>query len=546
MKIKSLLVGMLASAAFVACTNNDELEVINGNESAEKAYLAINLNYASTGSRAETEGTSTIPNFQVGSADENAVNNVSFFFFDADGNAYAVNGTSNRLDKGYEAEENGTGDVNVEETSKPILLIEKSKNVPPQKIVAVLNCPIEDTTISLSTLQGKVGAYNTITIKDGDKAGTYFVMSNSVYKNEVTGEAVVATDIPALSISPDADQAKANPVTIYVERVAAKVAVTANYAEDAESFATGVKTSEGTDIYAQITGWEVVNAKTQAPLLKGISTTWTYTWWNDATNFRSYWATNTADEDIIKSLNWNMTNPSHRYYYENTDIENVDNAETTQLEGNQSYLLVKAAFVDAEGESLAGKIAEWYGAKYTVDELKTQFANALATKIYYKTSATEAKSIKPEHITFYQESEEEDEKRYLCYAMLNPETTADNTETEEVDETVEFVKGVDENGDFIEFEEGEIEEILATIRPAKIWEAGGYYYLPIAHNSEVNGLVRNHVYQMNINGITGLGTPVYDPKKLITPEKPTEDESYISAEIKVLSWKVVSNDVILQ
>ena len=39
------------------------------------------------------------------------------------GNAYAVNGTSNRLDKGYEADANGTGDVNVEETSKPILLI---------------------------------------------------------------------------------------------------------------------------------------------------------------------------------------------------------------------------------------------------------------------------------------------------------------------------------------------------------------------------------------------------------------------------------------
>ena len=117
---------------------------------------------------------------------------------------------------------------------------------------------------------------------------------------------------------------------------------------------------------------------------------------------------------------------------------------------------------------------------------------------------------------------------------MNPETT----------ENVEFVKGVNEDG-FIEFEEGEIEEILATIRPAKIWEAGGYYYLPIAHNSDVNGLVRNHVYQMNINGITGLGTPVYDPKKLITPEKPTEDESYISAEIKVLSWKVVNNNVTL-
>ena len=114
-----------------------------------------------------------------------------------------------------------------------------------------------------------------------------------------------------------------------------------------------------------------------------------------------------------------------------------------------------------------------------------------------------------------------------------------------IQKNVEFVKGVDENGEFIALTATEIENILATIRPAKIWEAGGYYYLPIAHNSTVNGLVRNHVYQMNINGITGLGTPVYDPKKLITPEKPTDDESFIAAEIKVLSWKVVNNGVVL-
>ena len=109
-----------------------------------------------------------------------------------------------------------------------------------------------------------------------------------------------------------------------------------------------------------------------------------------------------------------------------------------------------------------------------------------------------------------------------------------------------FVSGVDEDGEFIAMTVEEVNKILAGVRPAKIWEAGGYYYLPIAHNSTVNGLVRNHVYQMNINGINGLGTPVYDPDMLIKPEKPTEDESYISAEIKVLSWKVVVNNTVLQ
>ncbi len=270
--------------------------------------------------------------------------------------------------------------------------------------------------------------------------------------------------------------------------------------------------------------------------MKDIDPAWGFTWnWNDENYFRSYWAVNT-ETAVNRSLYWNdLTNVDSRYYYENTD-QNLDDATTTQLEGNQSYLLVKAQFVDAAGNSLAGKIAEWYGAKYTLDELKTQFANAVATQIYVKTADNKAVSIKPEHITFYQASADAAEKRYLCYAMLDPETT----------KNLEFVKGVDADGNFITFADGEIEGILETIRPAKIWEAGGYYYLPIARNSTVNGLVRNHVYEMNINGITGLGTPVYNPEMLITPEKPTEDESFISAEIKVLSWKVVMNDVVLQ
>lgn len=522
MKIKNLFVGMLAGAAMVACTNEEfDSNVNNGAiQNGEQSYLAVNLSTL----------TRTTPDFEAGSDDENAVGKVAFFFFDAEGAAYNVTGTgSNRLNKDYSKDEVFEGNVNIEEVSTPILVIEKSKQVPPQKIVAVLNCPITDDFISLSNLQAKVGAYN--------KNGDYFVMSNSVYKNEATGEEVVATDIPAQCISPDETTALAHPVTIFVERVAAKVAVSTNYAKGDDSFNTNVSTSNGKAIRAIVEGWEVVNAKTQAPLLKDIDPTWSLTWnWNDAANYRSYWAENTADANIIRKLSWTMENPAYRYYYENTDVENLDNAETNQLEGNQSYLLVKASFVDQDGTELSGDnaVAEWYGAKYTFADLKTQFANAVATQIYYKKDG-KAVSIEPQHITFYQEQPTAAEKRYLCYATLDATTTKD----------LEFVSGV-EGENFIAMTKDEVNAILKAIRPAKIWEAGGYYYLPIAHNATVNGLVRNHVYQMNINGINGLGTPVYDPEMLITPEKPAEDESYISAEIKVLSWKVVVNNTVLQ
>jgi hypothetical protein len=59
-------------------------------------------------------------------------------------------------------------------------------------------------------------------------------------------------------------------------------------------------------------------------------------------------------------------------------------------------------------------------------------------------------------------------------------------------------------------------------------------------------MVRNHVYDIKIDGITGFGTPVYEPDKIITPEKPEEDVALnLSARINILSWHLVSQNVTL-
>ena len=59
----------------------------------------------------------------------------------------------------------------------------------------------------------------------------------------------------------------------------------------------------------------------------------------------------------------------------------------------------------------------------------------------------------------------------------------------------------------------------------------------------LNGVVRNHIYKVNLQGIYGLGTPVIDPGLPIDPERPTlERPSYIQARINVLPWRVVENN----
>ena len=59
------------------------------------------------------------------------------------------------------------------------------------------------------------------------------------------------------------------------------------------------------------------------------------------------------------------------------------------------------------------------------------------------------------------------------------------------------------------------------------------------------GVVRNHVYQIDIESIKGYGSPVYSGDiGFLKPEYPTVDEaSYVSAKINILSWKVVKQGV---
>lgn len=77
-----------------------------------------------------------------------------------------------------------------------------------------------------------------------------------------------------------------------------------------------------------------------------------------------------------------------------------------------------------------------------------------------------------------------------------------------------------------------------------------YYYYCIRHLAKDDpsklaylGVVRNHIYDINIKSITGFGTPVYDPDKNIVPMVPNDDATFLAADLNVLSWRVVSQTV---
>ena len=89
-----------------------------------------------------------------------------------------------------------------------------------------------------------------------------------------------------------------------------------------------------------------------------------------------------------------------------------------------------------------------------------------------------------------------------------------------------------------------------ALRPKKWTDGMCYYFVDIEHfgtdanSKNLKGIIRNHIYELTLNSLGGLGVPVFDPDKIIIPEVPGDDEYfYLAAQIHVLKWKVVSQTV---
>lgn len=509
MKTKYFLLG-LAALGFAACSEPiDDASQINPIGGGTKGYMAIDLKSSDDVVRAADA------TYEDGTADEQAISCAAFFFFDQNGNPFNVNSSGNYVNVAV-ADNGGTNKPNIESMTNPVLVVEKYKGQFPSSVVAVVNY-VATSNQSLSALKG--------TLKGkGHTDGANFIMTNSVYKDGA-GKVVDATPLTIDHFHTTSDKALQNPVTIYVERMTAKVSVVAGN----NAFNTGVKLNDQ-DVYAKICGWDLVSNQTESYFVKTINPSWTdgdlgFTW-NDAPYYRSYWTDKCVDAQVSNAFayaNLKNTDATIEYVGEQVNAANTD----------RTKYIVKAELQKANGDAL--EIAQWYGTNYAGEEnlLKAVVAT-LQNKFMHKNSDT-YNSI--EHT------------QLQCVAGM------DDAESYEV--KFQLATGV-ETSNWFSFDGStytpiDINAELAKLEPAKIWNDGmTYYYADIKHLAKEKGkigeygVVRNHSYKVNIVDVKGWGTPVYDPNQNVEePVKPTDKETYIAAKINVLSWRVVSNNVTL-
>lgn len=557
MKKFRVLSSVLASALMMtvmSCSSSDDLKG-GGADANDKSYLAIRINNVGSvaGSRAAGD-------YSDGTADENHIESVRFYFFNSDGTPYILknNGQStgkNWLEKNSDLNTENKHNPNVSMISNPLLVIEGNTGASPAVMIAVINP---------NSLDGDKLGDGAKTLDDVKRTSIFsqfyatgnknFVMSNSVYvANGVEKCASIVTG----HVATTAEAAKTSPVDVYVERVVAKVQPTidATYAaadgrkwtkiNGQDAMKVGVYGTN--DIYAVVDGWGVADENGKAELVKQVSTTWNdenlgISVWTSSEYHRCFWTSSVA---FAAGTGAEGNAPVNHSYNDFAARKLTDCAYTlpnapTSVNANPyastlTKMVLAAHLVYKDGEDYkAAEICQYRGQEYLhIDDVKTEVANNFAD-YYIKKGDTRTK-LQPSDIEFTPKAT--GIKDYQVVATLR---------TLAGDETLQKKTGTTEEASSYTDVTKDALQTLMNNEPAQIRKDGkAYYFIPIRHlgtdQTKVGyyGIVRNHVYSINIQNMYGFGTPVYDPSKVIDPTIPSNDATYLAARINVLSWRDV-------
>ena len=564
MKRNLLFMSVLASLFLVGCSQK---EIVPGGEDNGKGSGSsfINVNLVSYGT-----GTRAISPYEDGTDEENKVTKVRFYFFTETGGPANVklNGSSyvNYYDwtPGKDDVNPGSNPDIEKKLSATIVIRTPAGDQVPQRIAAVLNPTENAKSRSLSELQSVAADYaNGNFTREGQ-----FVMFNSVYAEG--SDEIVTQPILAKNLCTTEADAKDNPVTLYVERSVAKVSLgfgdllDSNHRmqiKDKDGNAVKVPGVDGQQInvYLEIKGWGLTAETDKGRLVKKIDASWDGNWWKGS--YRSFWAINAENAanqyhkyTDIPEMDW--TTPPHLYTNENAGqlagkqlnkTKFIINGNICDENGNALTLVrhLGVHFADVtsssdENENFKSlknsilKRLEASGKKYYVKETTGESDNALTT--FRQIDAGDIKIVKAD-----QKTQEDSNNNCYVYAQLTDAAanliwyTNNEPSVENPTASASDINNALKNKDVVDW--------------GLVWNSGmTYYYDEIKHitDSKMTGVVRNHIYKVNITKIAGLGTPVYDPEEVIYPEKPEKNDHYIAAEIKILSWRVVTDNYELE
>ena len=567
---------MFVCIALCACSNDESGIIPDDTPNAftgDEAYINIRLADAGSLTKAQEGG------FEYG-INEQSVKNAYFYFYDADG----VFVTQGNAWGGGNASTTAPAE-NIEFVSNNVVVLKGlDKKDYPKYMVTVLNKPTNfvygKTLDEMQTVLADNNAEGIYYPETTNNVTTnYFTMSTTSY-TETNRTKYFVTEVKEenFSLEPITDvSAISNAVTVYVERLAAKV--TLNVSDElpkdvngrypikvtvaGEDNPAGSGNIASEELYVELLGWKLNATAKKSYMIKNIDATCTdndlgFTW-NRWTDHRSHWG---------KSFNYGLSGypenaagvPTNSTYLNYVDLESdltalgtpaycAENTNTnTIVTGNfpstVTSVLLKANICDASGNAL--DLVRYNGVLFKQDSFLEYVLNVLKTKnqlnMWYEDGQDDGGNTKYTQIGKEYVKLENMGDGKVKVVFTNENETSLYTE-DGANSSDQIIAALNEN-------------LAAASADAIAYNGGSMYYnIPIEHlnNGDVTngtipeakyGVVRNHHYVVTIDKLENIGKGIFDEDEKIVPgEDPDGDTYYVGAKINILSWKIVSQNV---
>ena len=566
MKIKSLLIGMLACTTLVGCNSSDDIVNNNENNDGLKNYVTkINLNFpdVNSGSRAYDPATDGEPEYANGDESEYAVTSITVRFYDSQKNAL---GESNNVTWGNVNPQpdhvTKTGVVSFRSVTQPYYAVVfvndpntgsafSSKGIDDMKEVT-----LDDTTYPMSTVA---------------KANNFF-MTNASWLN---GKAIVQE----VNISDATEEVNENtslkealaqittPADIYVERVVSKVQLGINLDNETvgkdglyqiKYKTTGEENNDYSPYAIKIEAWGLnATNKTFYPMKK-IENTWDASW---SITGRSFWAidpnyNSTTDEYLTADDFTSETLPTAclNYYkleavgeennpysmtFDNTTqannilycYENTYDPTVVATNSAATHVVMKAGYYEQGTDGTWAKPTGDY--IYRINQvifneanMKARISAVLLSKYDFYRGETKLSDLANSiNLTV-------DGKTAVTTISLAEGITVTAIGDKNATQTITDWNDKFNGGTIIGYKDGVC-----------------YYTIPIKHFSTAEettelghyGVVRNHWYILSVTSIAGFGEPGTDNP--IIPEDEEELKDWVvKCNININAWAKVTQD----
>lgn len=601
-KFSKLLTGAFA-IALCACSSEEPIVEGGGNQipagpTGDTAYFAIDL------CDANTLGRGTDGGFEYGEADEQAVSNAYFYFYDKDGRFVS----EASLWKG--GNDNDADKENVEFFgNNTIILNGLTGKSFPTYVVTVLNKPAKMADGVTDFTPGATLAEMGQIILDSYKSGSNFIMTTTSWRGDADDhedDYYFATKLQEKNFfneMPTKEDITADRrAEIYVERLAVKVRV-----KLASSFVNTSKTVGGktiykltmtaagsgntgdgsgieadTDLWVSFEGWGLNSVAKNTYLMKNLegltssSVVGGWPTWNQPSLHRSFWGKATtyglADDALKAAMNPSITYAGlvnelgdADYCNENTNTAaNITNDGTTLvIPAKTTSVLLKAVVCDGNGNPL--DIVTYQGLTFLKSRFIAYIMQAVNPQYFTRTLvAGQDPSTATDANYNYTPITVDD----VTLAAAGHGTGSVNVALSEEAATKTWytvTMGTGGVASATVVTADDINNRLASATPANnkaIAATTGATYYPIAiehlNNPEGTtvaeaqyGVVRNHCYEIVIKEVKALGNGVFKPGIIpgetepLDPVDPKNPKYYVGARINILSWKIVNQEVTL-